>query len=982
MRIDLQSLKNVSRVWICCVAVLHFAAHSCFAQRYSFHDYAEGLGNLVVNSVVQDRTGYLWVGTENGLYRYDGVQFRQYGAASGLHAHTIQNLYLGMDGTLWVGTTAGIYFKRRDGAFSEVRPPATIGQFSQRIGTAFTAMAPDRVVTADRSGAFLLRSTGADQWIAEPMHLESSNIWSVLYGPGNVLWYGCGQDICRLADDKTTHLGAALGAPKQEWRHLLLARDGSIWLRGQTHLGQLLPSESRFELHDLPGQSNAVVYVALVEDGKGRILASQGPNFGLWNGKYWQMVTARNGLSRNDISVLFIDREGSVWIAVVGHGLRRWLGQDHWEGYTVADGLSDDIVWAALRDRNGRLWIGTESGLDYIPAGGSTPRAWHAPGIRTVRAYSLAESADGSIWMGSAAGNLIRIDANKLTATQWKIPEVYRILTADAADSHRLWMATGEGLYVMDTASKNSSPHLMDDPAITDPRQRFTDLSLDSGNHLWAASTQGLLRLDGTGWHRIDPGISTVKPIRIATDRQGYIWASGDFPGVMRLRIADNRIVDTQHITHPHLLSEQVVSIFVDHRGWVWMGQDSGLTVYDGSTWRSLTQEDGLLWNDTDAYALAEDKDGSLWIGTSGGLSHFMQPQNISTASLRTPVFSQIAFGGTPVVDGAQIPWSASPLTISIALLSFQNEWDTHIRYRLLGLESDWVETAQKNLRYPRLDPGAYRLQVMAVNDTGCTVSAVKEIAFRIEPQWWQSWWLKLALVLLAALMGRLLWIWRLRRLIKQKRQLEQAVKRRTEDLEREKTELLYAREQMRHYAEHDHLTGLWNHRVIINRLRSEVERSQRNGTPMSVILVDLDHFKHVNDTFGHPSGDMILKEVGAIFQHSVRSYDWVGRYGGEEFLLVLPGSGFLAATSRAEEMRATVQAAKHQYEGTTIQITASFGVASGFPSDFEAMLQAADTALYRAKNNGRNCVMVTEIDCLGNLAEKPGQESSTFGQD
>jgi diguanylate cyclase (GGDEF)-like protein len=209
-----------------------------------------------------------------------------------------------------------------------------------------------------------------------------------------------------------------------------------------------------------------------------------------------------------------------------------------------------------------------------------------------------------------------------------------------------------------------------------------------------------------------------------------------------------------------------------------------------------------------------------------------------------------------------------------------------------------------------------------------------------------------------------LIWTWRRRvsQLMRQKRQLEDAVQGRTQDLEREKTELVRTREQMRHFAEHDGLTGLWNHRIIIDRLRGEVERSKRDGTPLAIILVDLDYFKRVNDAMGHIAGDMTLREAGAILQRSVRSYDWVGRYGGEEFLLVLPGSDLESARSRAEHLRETLQAAQLGEGDKTFSVTASFGVAAGFPTNFDEMIQVADAALYRAKNNGRNCVVASEI--------------------
>jgi diguanylate cyclase (GGDEF)-like protein len=325
-------------------------------------------------------------------------------------------------------------------------------------------------------------------------------------------------------------------------------------------------------------------------------------------------------------------------------------------------------------------------------------------------------------------------------------------------------------------------------------------------------------------------------------------------------------------------------------------------------------------------------------------------------------VFSRIAFGAVALANEAELPWSASPLAIAMASLNFRDASHVRIRYRLLGVESEWVETAERTVRYPRLEPGAYRFQAVAVDETDGAVSPTQEISFVITPLWWQSGPLRLALVLAIALGVVLAWRWSVQLLMRQKRLLEQAVHRRTEDLEREKGELMRAREQMRHFAEHDDLTGLWNHRIIIERLAQEVDRSRREANPLGVILVDLDHFKNVNDTCGHPAGDLVLKEVAAIFQRAVRSYDWVGRYGGEEFLLILPGTTFAGARLRAEQLRMEVQEAYIHDGERSIAITASFGVASGFPSNYEVLIHAADGALYRAKDNGRNCVMAIEI--------------------
>jgi diguanylate cyclase (GGDEF)-like protein len=188
---------------------------------------------------------------------------------------------------------------------------------------------------------------------------------------------------------------------------------------------------------------------------------------------------------------------------------------------------------------------------------------------------------------------------------------------------------------------------------------------------------------------------------------------------------------------------------------------------------------------------------------------------------------------------------------------------------------------------------------------------------------------------------------------------------RRREAVEREKLELVREGMLMRYQAEHDGLTGLWNHRIIVQRLGNEMNRSVRDQTPLSVILIDVDHFKTINDSSGHMAGDLVLKEISEILSRSVRPYDYVGRYGGEEFLLILPDCEIESALIRAEQLRLAIQSARVKDGEKILRVTASFGVGSAFPSHYEAetVIRAVDSALYRAKSSGRNCVVQAEMD-------------------
>ncbi|HWT87888.1 MAG TPA: diguanylate cyclase [Candidatus Angelobacter sp.] len=175
---------------------------------------------------------------------------------------------------------------------------------------------------------------------------------------------------------------------------------------------------------------------------------------------------------------------------------------------------------------------------------------------------------------------------------------------------------------------------------------------------------------------------------------------------------------------------------------------------------------------------------------------------------------------------------------------------------------------------------------------------------------------------------------------------------------------LVEAREEMRFRATHDSLTGLWNRGVIMELLQRELHRGRRDQHAGSVTLLlgDIDHFKHVNDTFGHAAGDMALRTVAKLLTDAVRNYDAVSRYGGEEFLLVLPGCDARVGADRSEHIRQSIESTPVVTGDAQIPLTMSLGMANGadWPAlDGEALIRKADEALYRAKSEGRNRVVI-----------------------
>jgi diguanylate cyclase (GGDEF)-like protein len=186
---------------------------------------------------------------------------------------------------------------------------------------------------------------------------------------------------------------------------------------------------------------------------------------------------------------------------------------------------------------------------------------------------------------------------------------------------------------------------------------------------------------------------------------------------------------------------------------------------------------------------------------------------------------------------------------------------------------------------------------------------------------------------------------------------------------------LLHAQQELQYMATHDNLSGLQNRFAILESLRRELSRARREGRDVGIILADIDHFKRVNDSLGHLAGDAVLREVAGRLRKHVRPYDYVGRYGGEEFLIVLPECPLRATRNAAERMQKAVFQEPVVLAEGPVNVTISLGVTGytqGEADELHELIRAADGALYRAKAAGRNCVMVAEPADFGEEPPPP----------
>ncbi len=833
-----------------CVGLLLLLVQAAAAQRYNFKEYGQdqGLTNLDVCCLLQDRTGFLWVGTENGLFRYDGRQFRPFTTAQGLPSTQIQALHQTADGEIWVGTSEGL--GRWDG--ERFRPiPAGLG----RSIHALASDARGRIFAGTSKGLLAIAPGGsrdhpAFEDYAVPGDYQS--VFGVVVEEGLKVWLGCGSGVCTLEASRGGGQGGErgsqrirerpeLGLPRGSWRGLLFDRKGSLWVRSLTHLMELPRGAAAFERRDaglpLAGRSAAL---QMDRDGELYVPTAQGLARRTPNG--WTILRKANGLPSASVDSFLQDREGSAWIALDGGGLLRWLGYKNTETWTESEGLSHDVVWSLTRDGTGTLWGTTQAGLSrFLPL----QRKWqHWPdrGLDAGQTLAMQTGADGSLWVGQMPGGLFHLNPRtgrgehfgpeSGLANEW----VYSL----AVDSDGSILAgTASGLY---RGNQRGTGWQFAKVAISgaDPPRVILAILVDRRKRVWVSGATGIARLEDGRWNRFGTrdGLLHNNVTYLAEAPDEALWVGYRDPiGISRLQFEGERIRATHFGQKDGMRSAKPYFLKFDRRGWLWVGSDTGVDRYDGKVWAHLDRSDGLAVNDCDHNAFFEDADGSIWIGTSKGLTHFLTPGMAVSRPDVVPVvltWAQLGGSAAPASGGLEVPYSRRSFSVGFAALSFVNEDSARFRYRLNGLDPTWTETRQNEAHYPGLPPGPYSLEVQASAPGGKWSPQAARMSFTIQPPWWLAWWAMTGEVLLAGVSARLLWAWRVRNILSRQNELERAVEDRTRKLLQEQQNALEEKSRAEHEKE------------IVEAQKVEIERllheSRQAARAKSEFLANISH--------------------------------------------------------------------------------------------------------------------------------------------
>jgi diguanylate cyclase (GGDEF)-like protein len=941
-----------------------------------------GLPQNSVHSIAQTSNGFLWLGTEEGLVRFDGTAFEVYNRrlVRGLPSDYIGALLADHDGSLWIGTDSGLThytgFATSGTATGGLGQEGTFVSFAARDGlagdivTSLAQTADGALWVGTNRGLNRIKNGKIEAWKKKD-GLADDEVQALATDLKGALWIGTTRGLSQFDGAHFRNWTASDGFPAGSISAIALDSDGSIWAAPRSY-GLVQIRDGRvFKILQLKGRLRQVN--ALLHDRDGTLwLAFDRRGLGRIVQNRLSLYDAAHGLPSNrSTRALFADREGNIWAGLLDAGVVQFR-DGKFATFGKPEGLAGNYIGNILQDHDGSMWIGSDSnGLNHLLANGRVEIWDHLKGIPDQAIFSIAQSRNGTLWTGFRNGFLARIrNGNVTTFDDPQAPETsLNALMEDRTGN--LWVGFyGKGVARFDGRKFH---HVTTNGRISEIVQ-----SIDGT--IWAAS-------DGDGVERIDQdhvtyltavnGLPNNHVMCIFADRDGDLWVGTASGGLSRIH--SGKI--TTWTPEQGLHEATVGSIVEDDLGYLWLAGDSGIyriskqeleTVTAGAIHpQAFGTADGLRSRETVYGGMPstwKDRSGKLWFSTIRGAA-VIDPAAIHINATAPPVWIEgVKFNSKSIFgkEGMQLGRGPANLEFSFAAPTFVAPQLESFQYQLIGFDKGWISAgARRSAWYTNLPPGQYTFSVRARNSDGVWNETGASFSFVLLPPISQT---PLAFFLYALLVAMVVWLViriRTESLVRRQQELKRLVAEKTAQLQAEKSALDAAREELHSRATYDSLTGLLNRPTILERLKHEIERALRDQVSIGVAILDLDHFKLVNDTYGHLCGDVVIAETAERIRHAIRSYDMAGRFGGEEFLIVMPGWSSDSAHDRMNDLLEAIRKQPFRYEEEELNITCSIGVTTFQPEadlpDVLRILKAADDALYVSKEFGRDRLTIYE---------------------
>lgn len=950
-------------------------------------DRSDGLSNLSVSSVVQDKYGFLWIGTQGGLNRYDGESFEVFRndpfSNEGLIYNLIQTMFYDeVNHEIWLGTYQGIScyniernefknYTTEDGlsnsvvvAFErDVNGDIWVGTFSGldkldiETGTFTNYTVPgnlvrslyihnDETMYVGGTEGLVVYSSISDTLNKVDIDLPSPYVMTIDEFSKDKLTIGLWDGGIVILDVKTREMENITFEDNRVYA-VEKSLDDTLWVG--TWGGGLFSIKDGLIYH-YSGQdetsrlSHPVVYSLFADKSEILWIGTNGGGLNSINPRKNDFVIYQNekdnpaSLSPGKINTLHVDKADRMWVSVYNQGINIIEDNGHISKIKNSDEVEHSIPTDSIRvirKFNDQILLGTDVGIGYFNRVRNEYTPWDI--FQNKYIYDIEIINDEEMWIGTSRNGLY----------------YYNYGTGDIVN----YRAGAKG-----------------NAALSD--NHVFDVHLDSANRLWVATNKGLnlkrFRSDSfemfyrTEGDRNQLAGETVNTIY--EDSDGIMWFGLADGGLARYNSETN---DFTSITEVDGLSDNIVeSILECEKGNLWIGTHSGITVLNRDTFElfTLLPEDGIGGYEFSKGAYADDK----FMYFTGAQGVVAIPKNYSNDKGYTPdmyitkvdLYKQSIEEGRHIFNGAEyiLEPGENFLKFDFVALDFDKLNQMNYFYKLEGYDETYLSNgALTSVSYSHLPAGDYTFKVYGKTNKDL-VTEVVFVDLTIEEFWYKTVYAYILFSLGILLIVYLFFKLRESHIVKKKNDELAIVNKKLESVNNTLKDLSLT----------DGLTGVYNHRYFDDHLKEHLKLAKRNNdTYISLLMIDVDNYKGINDKYGHIVGDKLLQKIAKVITEALpRSTDILARYGGDEFVVVLYDTKIHGALIVAQRIRRNIEECTIPFDLVydesvdSVGTTASIGLASVLPdedSSEESILQKADEALYKAKEEGKNKVVIYE---------------------
>lgn len=750
-----------------------------FSQLASFRNFSveHGLGQSQVYCSLQDHKGYLWFGTRGGgLSRFDGQNFESFTDKQGLINNYIYSLHQGRDKVLWVGTNDGLS-KYNGKEFRTIKVPRFENHF------AVFNVAEDsfgHIWLATNHGIFTVYGDSIRS-LNNTLGIGERTVNAIFFDKSGELWFGTGNGLFSakrkdgIGSWNVTDHGKRSRVMKNAITCITEDQQGAIWI-GTYGDGVYVHNRKDYFRIDLKRELyKQTVFDILIDENQTVWLATL--NLGLVQvdrkTKEFTMYSERNGLGNNHVRSVIKDTWGDLWIGTSGGGVSQFAGK-LFTHYSTSSGLGGNFIYSIFRDHSGKLWFGTAQNGVSVLDGGNFSQHNLQNGFEAVKVKAIAEDHDGLMYFGTEGQGIGMLSAGGFS---WIDPtRKYYVRQMVCDTKNRLWAATsGSGLICITDQGKTVKLLTVREGVI---HMRLTSVYVDSRGLVWYGSeSAGLACYDPeTGKSRVLTkmnGLSSDAIRSITEDEKGRIWVGTAGSGINCVSVGTKLKVIKKISIQEGLHSSNVYLMVFDLRGNLILGSESGLDVIDLNenlevkSIRHYGKSDGFLGVETCQNSVWKDKDGKIWFGTINGASCYNRSnlQLNKTAPILSVLDVQLFYESLSKKGFANkiLPWNSyrpfdldydqNHLSFIFKGINLKNPEGVEYSWKMSGFEHRWSPwTKDQRITYSNMSPGKYVFLLRSRNEDGFINPTPERIEFTIAAPFWKTTWFILIEILVGVL--------------------------------------------------------------------------------------------------------------------------------------------------------------------------------------------------------------------------------------